>query len=244
MPNKQQVSFVTRLPSALPAKPKVAAATVDGSGAEGSVALSIATRSMVADRRYSGTIYKMALVDRFRLRSVENFFESGVASELVPLPAQTQFGLRDAPVIKAGSRGRTRGPQEAFNQREGLICLARERINQSQLVRALHTLDGVCAFRTEFNRSATFANGVLFPAHVAVEYSESTMVPGRRGMIAHIAFQGRSHFFKKGSRQFHIATRQCGLGLIETFWTSTRKFVRREVGQPLLRRGEVSFQHT
>ena len=115
MPNKQQVSFVTRLPSALPAKPKVAAATVGGSGAEGSVALSIATRSMVADRRYSGTIYKMALVDRFRLRSVENFFESGVASELVPLPAQTQFGLRDAPVIKAGSRARTRGPQEAFN---------------------------------------------------------------------------------------------------------------------------------
>ena len=141
------------------------------------------------------------------------------------MPAQTQFGLRDAPVIKAGSRGRTRGPQEAFNQREGLICLAGERVNQSQLVRALHTLDGVCAFRTEFNGSATFANGVLFPAHVAVEYSESSMVPGRRGMIAHIAFQGRSHFFKKGSRQFHIATRQCGLGLIKTLWTSTRKFV-------------------
>src|SRR5947208_13876068 len=148
---------------------------------------------MVADRRYSGTIYKTALVDRFRLRSVENFFESGVASELVPLPAQTQFGLRDAPVIKAGSRGRTRGPQEAFNQREGLICLARERINQSQLVRALHTLDGVCAFRTELNGSAPFANGVLFPAHVAVEYSARTMVPGRPGRIAHIAFQAPSH---------------------------------------------------
>ncbi len=180
---------------------------------------------MVADRRYSGTIYKMALVDRFRLRSVEQFLESGVASELVPLPAQTQFGLRDAPVIKAGSRGRTRGPQEAFNEREGLIHLARERVNQSQIARALHTLDAVCAFRTEFNRSATFANGVLLTAHVAVEYSESTMVPGRRGMIAHIAFQGRSHFFKKGLRQFHIATRQCGLGLIETLCTSTRKFV-------------------
>src|SRR5438067_12134033 len=118
---------------------------------------------MVADRRYSGTIYKMALVDRFRLRSVENFFESGVASELMPSPAQTQFGLRDAPVIKAGSRGRTRGPQEAFNQREGLICLARERINQSQLVRALHTLDDVCAFRTGFKRWATFANCLSCP---------------------------------------------------------------------------------
>src|SRR5207302_6893435 len=127
MPNKQQVSCVTRLPSALPATPKVAAATVGGSGAEGSVALSIATRSMVADRRYSGTIYKMALINRLRFRPLENFFESGVASELVPLPAQTQFGLRDAPVIKAGSRACTRGPQEAFNQRDGLIHLARER---------------------------------------------------------------------------------------------------------------------
>src|SRR5256886_13269111 len=186
MPNKQQVSCVTRLPSALPATPKVAAATVGGSGAEGSVALPIATGSLVEDRRYSGTIYKMALVDRFRLRSVENFFESGVASELVPLPAQTQFGLRDAPVIKAGSRGRTRGPQEAFNQREGLICLARERVNQSQLVRALHTLDGVCAFRTEFNGSATFANCVLFPAPVAVEDFQSPTVPGRRGVVRHL----------------------------------------------------------
>src|SRR5207253_10983211 len=113
----------------------------------------------------------------------------------------------------------------AFDLRAGPICLARERMRQCPLVRALHTRDGVCAFRTECNGSATFANGVLFPAHVAVEYSESTMVSGRRGMIAHIAFQGRSHFFKKGSRQFHIATRQCGLGLTETFWTSTRKFV-------------------
>src|SRR6476469_9467877 len=136
----------------MPVTRKVAAATVGGSGAEGSVALSMATRSMVADRRCSGMIYKMALVDRFWLRSVEHFLESGVVSELVPLPAQTQFGLRDAPVIKAGSRGRTRGPQEAFNQRDGLIYLARERVNQSQLVRALHPLDGVCAFRTEFNR--------------------------------------------------------------------------------------------
>ena len=98
---------------------------------------------MVADRRYSGTIYKMALVDRFRLRSVEHFLESGVASELIPLPAQTQFGLRDAPVIKAGSRARTRGPQEAFNQREGLICLARERVNQSEIRRDLYSVDGV-----------------------------------------------------------------------------------------------------
>src|SRR5207245_8124237 len=121
MPNKQQVSFVTRLASALPATPKVAAATVGGSGAEGSVALSIATRSMAADRRYSGTIYKMALIDRLRFRPLENFLESGVASELVPLPAQTQFGLRDAPVIKAGSRGLARGPQAAFNEGEGLV---------------------------------------------------------------------------------------------------------------------------
>src|SRR5437879_12985429 len=109
---------------------------------------------MVADRRYSGTIYKMALVDRLRLRTVEHFLESGVASELIPLPAQTQFGLRDAPVIKAGSHGRTRGPQEAFNQREGLLGAARGRVNRRRGLAALATLDVVCAFVTALTFAA------------------------------------------------------------------------------------------
>ena len=53
------------------------------------------------------------------------------------MPAQTQFSLRDAAVIKILSRGRARGPQEAFNQREGLIYLACKRVNQSQIGRAI-----------------------------------------------------------------------------------------------------------
>ena len=62
-----------------------------------------------------------ASVNRLRLLSFEHFLKARVASELIPLPAQTEFSLGDASVIKILSCGRSRGPQKAFDQREGLI---------------------------------------------------------------------------------------------------------------------------
>src|SRR4029077_786115 len=105
------------------------------------------------------------------------------------------------------------------------IYLACKRVNQSQIGRAVHSVEGVGALETEFNGAATFANSLLFPAHVSVEYSQSSIVYGVVGMIAHIFLQSRSHFFKKGARQFHIATSKRGLSLIKTLRTNIRKIV-------------------
>jgi hypothetical protein len=95
LPDKQQVSFVIALGVCPACHAEGRRGDRRWERTEGSVALSIATRSMVADRRYSGTIYKMSLIDRLRLRSGENLLETRIASERVPFPPQTKISQRD-----------------------------------------------------------------------------------------------------------------------------------------------------
>src|SRR5882724_7872728 len=118
-----------------------------GAGAGGgSVALSIATGSMVADRRNSGTIYKMTLIDRLRLRAGENFLETRSTSQRVPLPPQTKISERDA-TRKIRPLDCARRGEQAFDQRDRLGRLANECINQRQIGRPVGTMKCVVAFR-------------------------------------------------------------------------------------------------
>jgi hypothetical protein len=59
--------------------------------------------------------------------------------------------------------------EEALNQRDGLVRLAHECVNQGKVGCTHGTMKCVLAFRLEFDSSTTFAKGVLLPLHVGVE---------------------------------------------------------------------------
>src|SRR5438552_12921718 len=90
------------------------------------------------------------LVDRFRLRAGENFLETRIASQRVPLPAQAKLSERDATrIIRV--RDCAGSGKEALDQRDRLIRLANECINQRQIARPEGAVKCVLAFWLEFD---------------------------------------------------------------------------------------------
>jgi hypothetical protein len=102
----------------------------------------------------------MALVGRLRLRAGENFLEARIASQRIPFPPQTKISERDAtrkirPLDWAGSE------EQTLDQRDRLVRVTKECINQRQIGRPVGAMKCVLAFWLEFHGSTTFSNSIL-----------------------------------------------------------------------------------
>ena len=108
------------------------------------------------------------LIDRLRLGSGDDFLETRIATERVPLPAQTQLCQRDvcreiSPVDRAGCG------KETLDQRDRLVGFADKRIYEGQIGLPNGTVKRILAFRIEPNGSTTFSDGILLSVYVGVE---------------------------------------------------------------------------
>src|SRR6266513_1423050 len=110
----------------------------------------------------------MALINSLRLRAGENFPETRITSQRIPFPPQTKISERDV-IRKIRPLGRAGSGKQALGQRDRLVWFANECINQRQVGRVLGAMKCVLAFWLQFDRSASFSNGILLPLHVGVE---------------------------------------------------------------------------
>ena len=110
----------------------------------------------------------MALVDCLRLRSGKNLLKTRIASQRIPFRSQTKISERDA-TRTIRPRDRAGSGKETLDQRDRLVRLAKERIDQRQIGRADGAMKCVLVFWLEFDGSTTFSNGILLPLHVGVE---------------------------------------------------------------------------
>jgi hypothetical protein len=90
----------------------------------------------------------MALINSLRLRTGENFLETRIASQRIPFPPQTKLSERDAirPIRVTGRAGRGK---ETLNERDCLVRLANECINQRQIACCDSAMKRVLAFWLE-----------------------------------------------------------------------------------------------
>src|SRR6266536_1258858 len=108
------------------------------------------------------------LIDCLRFRPRENLLEARIASERIPFPAQTKLSERNA-IRNIRVRGSAGRGKEALDQRDRLVRLANECINQRQIACPEGAMKCVFAFWLEFDSTTTFSNGILLPLHVGVE---------------------------------------------------------------------------
>ena len=108
------------------------------------------------------------LVDRFRLRSGEDFLKGGVVAQPIPFPAQTQLGQRHI-FREVWELSRPRNGQEAFDQGNSLLDLSGARINQHQVSGADRPVERVLALWFTFDRAAALANRIFFTLRAGVE---------------------------------------------------------------------------
>src|SRR2546421_4613113 len=144
------------------------------------------------------------LEDRLWLRSCEYLLETRIASQRIPFPPETKIGERDV-IRKIRTLDRSGDGKQTLNQGNGLVRLADQRINQGQTGHMGGAVKCVLAFRLEFDRPASFTQGVVLPLHVGVEDAKLVMARGVVGIVAHPFFGVRPHRGKMALGCFEVA---------------------------------------
>src|SRR5207245_7989864 len=100
------------------------------------------------------------LIDCLRFWSCKNLLETRIISHRIPCPPQTKISERDVlRIIRI--RDRAGSGKETFDQRDRLVRLADQCINERQIGRPQGAMKCVLAFWLEFDGSTAFSNGIL-----------------------------------------------------------------------------------
>jgi len=129
-----------------------------------------------------------------------------IVPERIPLPAQPQLSQRDA--LREAHLNGTGDGEKTFDQRDGLIRFAGQRINLGQRSLVYGSVECIATFRLQLDPPSRLADGSLFPAHIGVKQSQRFVKQGLVRMIARSRFQLRRCHHEEALCRSRVATRQ------------------------------------